>query len=402
VVANADRRLLDSFQYKESLTALTGTFGIAVNASGTNATPEQSRRNVDISRPETILEYLKKHHNHHICIGHTHNPHSQPHLTLENLGNGLPYIGNVLSLLRGLLPFNPNLLKSKYFNSGTAGWWEGVIWGIQIDEDGQARLVYWTNRTLFEPETMDWELTAWDPEIKERFPKTREDLLRALQDFLQHVIRPDELSAFMQTMLAAPIELLQAVLARGDGLFTQARAELAEVAGSVKESVGSLNKQAARLQQHMLEILLTLRSRASRFRTAEQDVFMMAIDVSDGVRKQLLELSGRVKAFGPHGAAQALHAAVVAWPLVENYPHNLALGAVANPRFHPERRVLDTSTPALSIFSSVVALFRPAGCLTRVGNQIIESELAFVDRDTRLQLTVTLRTDNASAAEPNS
>lgn len=404
-MANADRRLLDSFQYKESLAAVTGTFGIALNASGTNATPEQSRRNVDISRPGTILEYLKKHHNHHICVGHTHNPHSQPHLTLSNIGTGMPLIGNVLLLMKAVLPVNPNLLKSKYFNSGASGWWQGVIWAIQIDDDGQARLVYWTNHTLFEPETMDWELTAWDDDIRRQFPKTREQLLEALRKFLDNVIKPEELGALMQTMLAAPIELLQAAIARGEALFSQARSELDEVSAGVrarvKESVEELKERAERLQQHMLEVLLTLRSRASGFRTAAEDVFRMAIEVSDAVRDELLDLSQRVPASGPHAAAQKLHAAVVAWPLVENYPHNLALGAVANPRFHPERLVFDSKAPALSIFSAVVALFRPAGCLTRVGNQIIESKIEFVDNDTRLQLTVTLRTDTSSAAVPN-
>jgi hypothetical protein len=402
-MANADRRLVDTVMYKESLTAITGTFGIALNASGTNQTPEQSRGAIDITRPQTILDYLKKHHNHHICVGHTHNPHSQPHLALRNLAAGLPYIGNVFSVMPDLLPVNPNLFKSKYFNSGTSGWWEGVVWAVQIDDTGQARLVFWTNRTTGDPETMDWELTSWDPAVRQQFPRTRDEFLQMLEDFLQHVVRPEDFAAILQRVLAVSIEILHAALARGEKIAMAVASSLDEVAAGVRESVDELRARAEQLRQDVLGILLTLRSRASGFRTAPPDVFTITVAVAEGVADEINRLAARVPTDGgPHAAAQALHAAVVAYPLLENYPRNLVLGALANPRFHPERQVFDSGSPVLALFSSAVSLFRPSGCLARVGNQIITSTLQFIDGDSRLQLTVTMRTDTTSATIPNS
>ena len=93
-----------------------------------------------------------------LCIGHTHNPQSRP---------WVPY-------LEGFNPWRNTevlgervfehafALKTRYLNSGTVGWWEGVIWAIEITEEGQPRLVYWGGEDN-EPVPMDWELNYPTP-----------------------------------------------------------------------------------------------------------------------------------------------------------------------------------------------------------------------------------------------
>jgi hypothetical protein len=88
-----------------------------------------------------------------LCLGHTHNPQSRP---------WIPY----------LVPYNPwkefelfgervladlFAIKTRYLNSGTVGWWEDLIWAIEITESGQPRLVYWSVEDD-RPIGMDWEL----------------------------------------------------------------------------------------------------------------------------------------------------------------------------------------------------------------------------------------------------
>jgi hypothetical protein len=99
-----------------------------------------------------------------LAIGHTHNPHNQPYFPIEGMLS-LPVVGELLDAVRDAaaeatgIEFSLNFLKSRLLNSGTAGWMEGVIWALQIEEDGQAHLVFWTRNTrVDQPNRMDWEL----------------------------------------------------------------------------------------------------------------------------------------------------------------------------------------------------------------------------------------------------
>jgi hypothetical protein len=88
-----------------------------------------------------------------LCIGHTHNPQSRPWIPYLERFNpwretevlGVPVFENLFAF------------KTRYLNSGTVGWWEDLIWAIEITEDGQPRLVYWAKEDT-EPVAMDWEL----------------------------------------------------------------------------------------------------------------------------------------------------------------------------------------------------------------------------------------------------
>jgi hypothetical protein len=95
-----------------------------------------------------------------ICLGHTHNPHSRP---------WIPYLSRLNPLrsveIFGLRPFENFIWpKTHYLNSGTVGWWENLIWAIEITEEGQPRLVYWSGEDR-EPVTMDWELHDQEREV---------------------------------------------------------------------------------------------------------------------------------------------------------------------------------------------------------------------------------------------
>lgn len=154
---------------------------LAKSSASRNAsrpTPAQSRSALDLRTPGGVAEYLRRHHLHHVCIGHTHNPQSQPHFTLKNLGALVPLLGPVLGALSTVLPdFLEPQLKTMYFNSGTAGWMEGLVWAIEVDETGQARLVYWTDNSK-RPEKMDRELSTLPASVKDH-------LLDGLRNALQ-------------------------------------------------------------------------------------------------------------------------------------------------------------------------------------------------------------------------
>ncbi len=150
-----------------------------------------------------------------ICLGHTHYPHSQPYFNLKQL---IPFIKPKLKSLedrisektKGLIKPELALIKSRYFNSGTAGWHEGVIWAIQIDESGQARLVYWTDNTRTDrPNTMDWELPLMDEALREKLEAKKGALLNKIED-LSTLVDPiiDSAVSSVIRSLAAPFEWL--------------------------------------------------------------------------------------------------------------------------------------------------------------------------------------------------
>ncbi len=117
-----DRKLQDGLSFSETFAALLPAF-LKYNGKG----------------PSLINPAVQ------ILIGHTHNPQSRPHLNLHDL---IPS-GSLIE----------RLVKVPYFNCGTAGWWEGVVWAVEITEEGQPRLVYW-DRNSASPHLMSWELHA--------------------------------------------------------------------------------------------------------------------------------------------------------------------------------------------------------------------------------------------------
>jgi hypothetical protein len=152
-VEELDRKLQDSLSFSETFAALLPAF-LKYNGKG----------------PSLIDPAVQ------ILIGHTHYPQSRPHLNLHDL---IPSGGLI-----------ERLVKVSYFNSGSGGWWEGVVWAVEITEKGQPRLVYWERNSPL-PHLMSWELHAppipWqgylDP-IKEFFEKEFEKVGKSLKELL--------------------------------------------------------------------------------------------------------------------------------------------------------------------------------------------------------------------------
>ncbi len=115
---------------------------------------------------------------HHLCIGHTHTPQSQPYYTIPGALAGplLPVVQAVQQMVSAALPISPDLivngdlrlpLRTPYYNTGTSSWFRGVVWAVEILPTGQARLVYFTENGAG-PEVMDWELHAIEPAVRQK------------------------------------------------------------------------------------------------------------------------------------------------------------------------------------------------------------------------------------------
>jgi hypothetical protein len=126
-----DRRLRDSLSFSETLAASLSLF-LGYDSAG-------PFRPCELPFPQI-----------QIAMGHTHNPQSRPYLNLPE-----PTI--TVDTPKGSFDYKVSWLKVPYFNSGTGGWWEGIIWALQIDGQGQPKLVYWDRRSR-EPQIMSWEL----------------------------------------------------------------------------------------------------------------------------------------------------------------------------------------------------------------------------------------------------
>jgi hypothetical protein len=133
-----DRKLQDSLSFSETFAALV---------------PYLMRYD---SRGPSLLDPAVQ-----ILIGHTHYPQSRPHLNLQ----GLFGIGGLID----------RLVKVPYYNSGGGGWWEGIVWAIEITEKGQPTLVYW-ERNSFGPRPMSWELHAPDIDLTQFIPQIKDFL----------------------------------------------------------------------------------------------------------------------------------------------------------------------------------------------------------------------------------
>jgi len=91
-----------------------------------------------------------------IMMGHTHWPQSRPELHLGTLN--IPDTDKTI----------PLRLPTPYYNTGTCGWWEGVLWGIEITGFGQPKLFYWDKRSQA-PNFMPWELHDEIPLYVDKF-----------------------------------------------------------------------------------------------------------------------------------------------------------------------------------------------------------------------------------------
>lgn len=383
---NHDRVLQDSVVFSESLVALWAGFGMALNwraPDGKVVTAEDSRKELDLRTHTGIAEYLGRHHFHHICIGHTHNPQSQPFLTLTNLGDLIPPLKPLTGLLQRLLPgFLQPQFKTTYFNSGTGGWMEGVIWAIRIDGDGQAHLIYWTQNSKA-PELMDWELTALDNDVKQHL---REGLALALQlpvnELNQHVenlvklirqrlidlkIAVEEQVAVFAQAVAAPIHLLALALMdkarsviRRYGLFELSQEIRNGARQAIDKALDELNRRLLDVRTFMHDVMLSVKRRALRGFVLDTDVdyYIATLEISDPAKLSLNRFASILRAMGTVEDA-VLHVAGLAFAGFNEFPSSLPFFSSMAASLNPAARLRDSAAPVLQSLLSTLWMYPP-------------------------------------------
>jgi hypothetical protein len=140
-----------------------------------------------------------------LCIGHTHNPQCRPWIPFFERFNpwhddelfGIPVFQNLFAL------------KSRYMSSGPVGWWQDIIWMIEITEEGQPRMAYMSTEDD-RPVYMDWELQDTAP-----LPASPLASLQALVAYFEREIQ-EGLEAAQRTYDAGAVAL--PVLRDGRGI----------------------------------------------------------------------------------------------------------------------------------------------------------------------------------------
>ncbi len=354
-MANAERLMADSLIYNETLATVLGTMFTAVNwldpATGQEVTPQQSRAGLASGRI-TALEYLRRHHSHHLALGHTHNPQSQPYFRLLPFLQELPLVRDVVALMDAFFP-----IKSQYFNSGTSGWMTGVVWGILIDarEDCQARLVFWTKKSR-EPEYMDWELRPLDPNIKAaiqaRF-QSFADVLNLIGELAGEAgINLDGLGPALKRTLALPQEVLAA------GMLEQAGETNALEVDLVEAAPGDTAAMATALRQLHWLVVTALNASLGKglagVTTARE--FKVRIPAPASFRQTVQRLSSSLSGLGGAAGAAALPVACAMELMLRDFPRNLPFFGLAADRFDPVKRLAGSAQPVLTAAVSLLPL----------------------------------------------
>lgn len=404
---NNQRELVDSVMYVETLAAFWGAYGIALDhrEGETVITPADTLATINPLNPLDVVKYLERHHLHHICIGHTHNPQSQPYFTLNTAANLAFPFAPVINAVKLLLPdFLEPAFKTMFFNSGTAGWMEGVVWAIEVDETGQARLIYWTDNTL-KPEYMDWELQGLDEKLRKAleegvwkaFKVPVEEMGQHLSDLLSRLmtkfatfnVSPEALSAAFAEAVVMPMQTLAL------GLMKKAeedvRAWVLEEIKAGRKTVDELHKQYETLRSFTMDVLLSAKRRALRALKVVDapETCTIRAPISAADRKRLLRLQKIFKGLGLSDA-QALHAAGHAMAAFDKFPRNLPFfSTVAEPQ-NPEARLHDGNAPVLHALLSNLWMYPPPEETVLVGRVQIESR--FVLEGDFVSLSVILST----------
>lgn len=206
----SERYLIDDMFYFESLTALMSMFALPLSIEGENGELIPWSEAVKAVRnKEKPLKSLFEHLMNHLCIGHTHYPQSMPYLNIEswlcspplagNLGCFVNYAKDRIAGFTGGYRPCLNFFKMLYHNTGTAGWQDGVVWALRIDETGQPRLIYWTRDTKVEaPQEMDWDIPLMNDDVREALEDKKAQIIEYLKK------QPAALAQNLPDMVAPP------------------------------------------------------------------------------------------------------------------------------------------------------------------------------------------------------
>ncbi len=417
---NSARVLNDNVMFYESVAALYGAFGMALNftdAAGNVITPAQSRAQLTLLNPLDLATYLSRHHMHQICIGHTHAPHSQPYLTLKNIGGLCPPLWPITTALRIVLPnmLQPQI-KTNYFNSGTVGWMEGVAWAIEVDTTGQARLVYWTENSIG-PEYMDWELQPMPAATRQKLLAGMGKILATPYTVVEQGV--DTVLAKLTTQLdqlnisaraikdglteatVLPMHAIAAALMTPPSFYEdQAKAArswiLKEVHGpaqqlqdKIDEGVRSLKDELEKLRGFSLDILLSVKRRAlSGFDAASAlETFEITAPITAAARTTLLNFGQMYKDAG-QAAGEALHYAGLAFSIFDQFPRNMPFFATMSEPQHAQARLFSAEAPVLQALLATLSMYPPSGHDSTVSGVKITSVFSVQDKTVKLRVAI--------------
>jgi hypothetical protein len=251
------RLLIDDEMYLESLPALISLFAMPLSITDERGEVSWSDEPKTLGNIGKVFEHLFN----MICVGHTHYPQSQPYFNVEKLFLGP--LADVLNLIReavadSLFGFTPSLnVKTRYFNSGTVGWMEGVIWAIEISGAGQARLVYWTRDTRPDrPQTMDWELPVMNPAQRQALDAKRDELIAYLErQFDLFRTSQDELGALLS---GGGVSFDTLLVFAGDADFTLALVEPERAGAPLDDVLGQVRAQVGQVALVLLQVFAAM------------------------------------------------------------------------------------------------------------------------------------------------
>jgi len=353
---DCERLIEDDVFYFESITALMGMFALplTVYEQGKPRTWRQTLQGIKKKRLKvtSILDHIRN----HICIGHTHYPHSQPYFDIEGwvysawLG---PVVGHLVDFFKAKVSellfgykLHLNILKSYYHNTGTSGWMEGIVWALRIDETGQARLVFWTRDTQpDQPEEMDWDLPIMDEEVRKVLEEKKEKLFKYFEKL--PFIMSEQLPEILQGRGVMPMSMVTNFaekLAVTPGNFTL---QLSEEEAGGDQTGESANKPFGLLSQMLLNIFLSLAMRQGEDHSTEQN-YEIAVKLPEEVQMELTEMADFVDDFP--GAESRRDELACIWSLLRR---NLPLNSG---RLLSALKMVPSSSKKFPVLDSVIAL----------------------------------------------
>jgi hypothetical protein len=194
-------------------------------------------------------------------------------------------------------------MRSHYYNTGTASWFRGVIWAIEITDSGQARAVFFTENSRG-PETMDWELKELDPAVRQRIEQLTASVpsgnvlewvaarLAEARDYLGERFADALAQLGVPGTVALPLQALMLVQAAGPNVpdLVLERIDALD-AGASPSEIERAGQQLTQLQAFFLRLVAVLAQRAAGMGGSVQEQSLrvrLPVDVASRERFVLL------------------------------------------------------------------------------------------------------------------
>ncbi|MCU0918845.1 MAG: hypothetical protein MUF16_00665 [Burkholderiaceae bacterium] len=304
---------IDDVMFSESMAMLFGSYSMPLDQPVWDGDSVERDGSGEIVVAPLPLDPLFRLGN-HLCIGHTHIPQSQPYYQIPDpfAAPLRPLVEAAQGAVNALLPLGLDYttdsgvrvpLRSRYYNTGTASWFRGVIWGIEITPSGQARAVFFTENSRG-PETMEWELTDLDDGVRQRIAALTAALpdgnlfdwlaarLAEARDHLGERFADAMAQLGVSRTVALPLQALLFVDASGaapDDILLERIDSLGGGAGSGEVEAVSL--QLARLQAFFFRLVaLLVQRQAGVGASVNGRSFSVRLAVDSATRQRLQQL----------------------------------------------------------------------------------------------------------------